>query len=566
MKSLPTHFAFFLYDRETRANIGALLKYLVLLVVVIALYSALFHVIMHRVEGQQHSWLTGIYWTLTVMSTLGFGDITFTSDIGRAFSTLVLLSGIFMLLVLLPFLFIRLFYGPWLEARVRNSAPRGLAKEVAGHVIICTYDDITPGLIGRLRTHGIPYIVIESDPARAARMHAEGIAVVTGEVDDIETYRRLNVERARLVFANLNDAANTNITLTVRELSAEVPIAALAFEHDSIDILELSGATEVLQLKQRLGEQLANRVNAGHAQAHVLGRYENVVVAEFPVHNTPLVGRTIRDSRVRQAAGVSIIGVWERGRLLPAQPDAVLTSMSVPVVVGTEEQIEQLNEFLVIYEANFNPVIVIGGGRVGRAAAQSLEAAGVTVHMIERNPEMRQRIGEIPHRLFLGDAADRELLRKAGLDEAPSVVITTHDDATNIYLAAYCQRLHPEARIISRITHERNVAAVLRAGADLVLSYASLGAESIIALLRGRELLVLGEGFDAFRLPVPRSLAGRTIADSQIRARTGATIVAIRADGRLIPNPTPDVRIPGDAELLLLAPSEQRDRFLAQFG
>jgi spermidine/putrescine transport system permease protein len=54
-------------------------------------------------EGQDHSWLTGVYWTLTVMSTLGFGDITFTSDLGRLFSIVVLLSGIFMLLIVLPF-------------------------------------------------------------------------------------------------------------------------------------------------------------------------------------------------------------------------------------------------------------------------------------------------------------------------------------------------------------------------------------------------------------------------------------------------------------------------------
>lgn len=41
---------------------------------------------MLHAEGRYHSWITGIYWTLTVMTTLGFGDITFTNDIGRLFS------------------------------------------------------------------------------------------------------------------------------------------------------------------------------------------------------------------------------------------------------------------------------------------------------------------------------------------------------------------------------------------------------------------------------------------------------------------------------------------------
>ena len=85
---------------------------------------SLFHVIKVRVEGEQHSWITGFYWTLVVMTTLGFGDITFTSDIGRLFSIVVLLSGVVLLLVMLPFMFISLFYAPWLEARVRLRAPR----------------------------------------------------------------------------------------------------------------------------------------------------------------------------------------------------------------------------------------------------------------------------------------------------------------------------------------------------------------------------------------------------------------------------------------------------------
>ena len=95
------------------------MKYVVLLVAVVLLYGWLFHAIMAR-EGQDHSWFTGIYWALTVMSTLGFGDITFHSDLGRAFSTVVLLTGMVLLLIILPFLFIQVVYAPWLERRSRG--------------------------------------------------------------------------------------------------------------------------------------------------------------------------------------------------------------------------------------------------------------------------------------------------------------------------------------------------------------------------------------------------------------------------------------------------------------
>ena len=54
---------------EARRNLRLLYRFLVMLVGMIVLYSALFHFIM-AAEGQRHSWITGFYWTLTVMSTL----------------------------------------------------------------------------------------------------------------------------------------------------------------------------------------------------------------------------------------------------------------------------------------------------------------------------------------------------------------------------------------------------------------------------------------------------------------------------------------------------------------
>jgi hypothetical protein len=128
VKFLTSQISYFLNERAARQNISALLKYVLFTAAVIAVYSVLFHLIMLHAEGRYHSWITGIYWTLTVMTTLGFGDITFTSDIGRLFSIVVLLSGIVLLLILLSFMFIRLFYAPWLEAQIRLRGPCGRAR------------------------------------------------------------------------------------------------------------------------------------------------------------------------------------------------------------------------------------------------------------------------------------------------------------------------------------------------------------------------------------------------------------------------------------------------------
>src|SRR5688572_22973834 len=234
MKFLLSQLAFLTSEPEARANLGALAKYFAFLIVLVAVYAVLFHVIKLQVEGEPHSWVTGIYWTLVVMTTLGFGDITFTSDIGRVFSIVVLLSGVVFLLVMLPFLFIRLFYAPWLEARVRLRAPREVRPGTQGHVIITEYDAVAAELAERCAVAGIPYWILEPDSARAAQLHSDGLSVLVGENDSRATYERASAPTARLVLANCEDTTNTNVTLTVREVAPHVPVATIVEEEDSI--------------------------------------------------------------------------------------------------------------------------------------------------------------------------------------------------------------------------------------------------------------------------------------------------------------------------------------------
>lgn len=566
MKLISTQLAHFLEDKQMRRNVRSLLRYVAFVVGVVVVFTVLFHVIMVEVEGENYSWVTGFYWTLTVMSTLGFGDVTFHSDIGRLFSVVVLVTGIVLLLIVLPFAFIRYFYAPWLEAQIRQRAPREVPDGTEGHVIICAYDNIAPGLVERLRQEDIPHFVIESDPEVAADRYVEGVPVVAGAVDDTATYEAMRVEQARMVLANREDTVNTNIALSVREVSSETSVVAIASSEESVDVLNLSGATRVLPLRKWLGEHLANRVSGLHAEAHVIGQYRDLLIAELPVHNTPMEGQTIQETTLREAVGVSIIGVWEYGHFRPARPDRRLETASVPVVIGTQAQLDALNERLVIYDVSEDPVLVVGGGVVGRATARALQGRGVPVHIVERKPELCRKAEDAADEVFQGDAADYTLLERAGLGDAPSVLLTTGDDAMNIYLASYCRGLSADLRIVSRITHERNLDAIHRAGADIALSYASLGVEAAFSVLVGRELSMLGEGVSLFSVPTPASLAGRALSESGIGAETGLNVIAIQQNGQVVTNPSASETLPADGELVMLGSVEQRDHFVDHYG
>jgi voltage-gated potassium channel len=564
MKYLSSQLGFLFSEGETRTNLTALLRYFVFLLVMVAVYAALFHLIMIRIEGQQHSWITGLYWTLVVMTTLGFGDITFTSDIGRLFSMVVLVSGVVFLLVMLPFLFIRLFYAPWLEARVRLRAPRGARPGTRGHVIITEYDAVAAGLIERLTAAAIPYFIVEPDPAKAARFVSDDLSVIAGENDSRATYERLQTPGARLVVANCEDTTNTNITLTVREVAPDVHIAAVVEEEDSVDILQLSGATTVLPLKRQLGESLANRVDTGRAEAHVIGSFHDVHVAELPVRDTLLAGALVRDTRLRELTGLSVVGLWERGRLQPAFPHTAIRPDAVAVVAGSAPQIRALNA-LIARPGTTAPVLVIGAGKVGQAAARALKRKALVVYVLDRDQKALAAVAPEVDGIYAGDASDRETIERAGIDRAASVLLTTNDDAMNIYLAVYCRKLNPGLRIVSRITHERNVEAIHRAGADFVLSYTSLGVDSIMSLVNGDATVMLGEGVRLFEVRVPSSLKGQPLSQTGIGSRTGLSVVAIEQKGTVTTQLTGETLLPEGGTLLMLGNADQRGQFAEAF-
>ena len=564
MKFLVSQLAAILSEREVRQNLRGLYSFIAFLVAMVVFFSLSFHAIM-LYEGKEHSWLTGLYWTLTVMSTLGFGDITFESDLGRAFSIFVLVSGIVMLLILLPFTFIRYFYAPWLEAQVRLRAPRRLRDDVWDHVILCHHDPVTRGLVPWLERQGVSYVVIEPDPVEAAALHSDGVSVVAGPRDSAETYQTLRIDEARLAFVNGSDAENTNIILTIRELNADLPIATIAEDFDSVDVLQLSGASSVLALKHELGEQLASRITVGTPQAHRIGRYKDVVIAEFPLYHTALPGRTIRDTHLRQITGLNIVGVWERGKLMPAGPDTMLSENTVPIVVGTEEQMTELDALFVIYPPNDNPVLVVGGGKVGVATARALKRRDISVTILERDPAMASVLAGEADRVVIGDASNRQCMLDAGIADAPSVVLSTNNDATNIFLSIYCRRLAPDAHIVSRITEEWNLEAIHRAGADFVLSYNALAVKRVMALVENRELVVVGEGASLFVEAVPPGIAGKSLAESEIGARTGLNVIAVDAGGASTTNPGASVELPAEGDLVMLGTAEQHERFKEEF-
>jgi Trk K+ transport system NAD-binding subunit len=545
---------------ERRRRQKTFLALAVVFVVMVAVFSTIFHSLMEY-EDRRYSWPTSVYWTLTTMTTLGFGDITFESDAGRIFSVVVLLAGSTFLLVMLPFVFIQFVFMPWMAERDRRRAPRVLPESTSGHLILTQLGPVEAAIIERAVQAEVPYVVIVEDVAQAGLIHDEGRRVMVGALDDPDTYRNARVEQAALVVASQSDEINTNIAFTVREIAPDVEIVASANSTASVDILQIAGADHVVQLGEILGEAMAARTFGLAGDSHVIGEFAGLQIAEASPMGTELVGRTLGEVQLRKRLGVSIIGVWRRGAFSVATADTVLTESSMLILAGTPDQIAAYDECYATHSPADNRAVIIGGGRVGRAVGGALAAEGIEFVIVEQLPE-RQRAGV---NYVIGDAADRSVLEAAGIADAGAILITTHDDNVNVYLTRYCRGLRPDARIVSRSKLDRNVSTLYRAGADAVLSYAGTGSAAIWNHLRGDETVLVAQGLNVFRTPIPKELAGRTLAEAHVLRRTSCNVVAVERNGVLEGNPDPRVPLPMTGELVLVGTDVAEARFSEEF-
>ena len=533
-------------------------------VAMVLVHAAGFKLLMH-LEGDEHSWPSAVYWTITTMSTLGYGDITFDSDAGRVFSLWVLLSGVVYMLVLLPFFVIQYLVTPWLDHRRATRTPRKVAPTVSEHVLLVGSDAVTQAFAARAERSGITAVMVLEDAVKAGELHDQGRQVVVGPLDSAITYRNAGAARARLVISTLSDTANTNVAFTVRQAATAVPVSVTAAKPASVDVLDLAGADHVLELGQLLGREMASRVLGSTGRVHAIGTIGGTIIAEAAARGTRLVGKFLGEAVEMQRSRVRILAVLRKGRLRAMTPDLRITDGTVLVLAGTAEELAQYDEQFQSHEDSEEPVVILGGGRVGRAASRALSDEGVPSTIVELEPGRVENSysvleGTASYAVVHGDAADQRILRRAGLEHASAVLVTPRDDDLNVYLTLFCRRLRPELQVVSRATYERNVATLYRAGADGVLSYATIGATELWNHAGFSHRVLLAEGNELFLAPCPASLVRRSLRDDEVHRRTGCDIVAVLEEDGTLAYETESIPTSG-GRLLLLGDRHAEQRF-----
>jgi len=560
VKTVAAELAYFLRG-QAKKNLKLLIIYCCFLFTMVLVYALIFRHLMLLLEGREYSLIAGIYWTITVMTTLGFGDITFHSEPGYIFAALVTISGVIFLLILLPFAMISLFIAPWIEERVRYRPPPELPNVMRGHVLIFGIDAFTRALMRKMQGRQVPFVVVATSHDEAFLLESQGMSVLFGIATDSAFLTAARVEQARYIISNLSDPENINLCLTVRTL-CETPIAVIAEEPEHVELLRLAGANQAIPLARILGNYLAARATTRGAKAHVLDSFGKLLIAEIPLYGTPFVGQTLEQIRLSQQTNLAVIGLWERGVFSTPRRDSILSENALMVLAGTREQLLAL-ERLIGEKTEEDLVFVLGHGRIGCAAASYLDRMKVPFILVDQqeNPHCEE------HSAIVGDATSRTLLRKSGIAKAKGLIVTTNDDNSNIFMTLAARHSNPHIRIVARANREENVDQLYAAGADFVVSNASVGASILTNVLENKESIYLSEGIGVFRRPLPPNLAGMSLKEAHIRRLTGCSVVAIEGPDSPEPlvMPSAETVLASGSDLILIGSPEQEEGFNRTF-
>ncbi|OSY88020.1 potassium transporter TrkA [Tenacibaculum holothuriorum] len=216
-----------------------------------------------------------------------------------------------------------------------------------------------------------------------------------------------------------------------------------------------------------------------------------------------------------------------------------------------------------------NHTIVCGYGRNGKQAMVKLKNYKQNFVVVEKN---KNRIKELDANGILnieGDATSDEILIRAGIAKANSLITALPSDADNLFVVLTAKQLSGRCKIISRASNETTVNKLKIAGADNVIMPDKLGGAHMASLVVSPDIIefvdqLTIDGDANMNLEeisvdnLPEMYIGKTILDLDLRKKTGCTVIGLKTpDQQYVINPEASVKLETNTHLIVLGRSEQ---------
>jgi Trk K+ transport system NAD-binding subunit len=507
-----------------------------------------------------YSFLQSVQFVVETFTATGYGSHSpWESPQMNAVVMVLDITGVALFFVALPAVFLPVF-----QNALSTSAPTVVDEDLSDHVIICTYTSRAETLISELEADGVDYVLIESDSELADDLYEEGYPVVHADPESVAGLQRVNITTAKVLIADVSDRVDASIVLAAKEANGEVRIISVVEEPERERYHRLAGADTVLSPRTLLGESLAQKITTA-----VRAEFEDAIsignefaIAEIPVHSgCELAGTTLAESAIHKRYGVTVVGAWIHGDFeMPLSPDRVLDSGTYLIATGRETQLERLETEATSPVRRFSrgKTVVVGHGEVGEIVANRLAEVDLPYTVVDEEDQDGVDV--------VGDGTDPDVLCTAGVEDAQSVVLALPDDTSTEFATLVVRDLNPDAEIVARAETAGAVKKTYRAGAEYVLSLATVSGRAIASeILDDEEILSMDTQIECVRMTA-RGLTGKTLAGAGVRERTRTTVVAVERNGDLITDLKADFRFERGDELVVVGTDESTNRFVELFG
>ena len=290
-----------------------------------------------------------LYMTIITLSTVGFREVKELSDEGRIFTVFLIVVGIGTVGYGFGNLAAFFIEGE-LKELFRARKLEKIIEKLHDHIIICGYGNEGRHAGEELQRSKVPFLVIERNAELAEKLCEDGLLVLHGDATQDEVLLKAGVEKAKgLIAAVSEDSENVFLTLTARGFNSNLTIVTRAADEASVAKLFRAGANKVISSREIGGRRMASVllrpkvVNFLDIIMHDQGLA--LLLEEINVtHDSPFVGKSIRDLQIRARTGAMIIASHREGQPIQINPPAenILQPGDVLIVMGNVDQVENL--------------------------------------------------------------------------------------------------------------------------------------------------------------------------------------------------------------------------------
>lgn len=208
-------------------------------------------------------------------------------------------------------------------------------------------------------------------------------------------------------------------------------------------------------------------------------------------------------------------------------------------------------------------ILLIGLGRFGRHIALKLNALNHQVMAIDSSEERVNAVLPFVTSAQIGDSTNEEFLSSLGIRNFDACIVAIGDNFQNSLETAYLLKELGAKKVIARASREVQEKFLLRNGADeVVFPEKQLAAWTAIRCASEHILdyIELDNDYSIYELSIPADWNGKTILQLDIRKKYGINILAVRENGKLNMNITPDTILGTGSSILVLGPCKAVQR------